>query len=138
MKASVGEINALLNKSAVAITKLQITYLAHECTRAEFEVTPALHQPAGILNGGFSLLVAETVASIGSNVAVPEGSHSVGIEISASHLESVVSGIVTVEAIPLRIGKRLHVWEVTMYRSDKKKCCTARCSFLVSNKSSEK
>lgn len=138
MKASIGEINALLNKSAVAITKLQITHLTHECTRAEFEVTLALHQPAGILNGGFSLLVAETVASIGSNVAVPEGSHSVGIEFSASHLESVVSGIVTVEATPLRVGKRLHVWEVAMYRADKKKCCTGRCTFLVSKNDSEK
>ena len=96
------------------------------------EVTPKVHQYVGIMNGGVSLYLCETAASIG----VVAGSDltavtPVGIEINANHLRSVSKGVVTVEAKPLYPGRTLNVWNIEITNDRGKLVCTSRCTVLV-------
>lgn len=103
------------------------------------EVTPKVHQYAGIMNGGVSLYLCETAASIG----VVAGSDlsavtPVGIEINANHLRAVSKGIITVEAKPLYPGRTLNVWNIEITNDRGKLICTSRCTVLVQKRPAQK
>ena len=96
------------------------------------EVTPKVHQYVGIMNGGVSLYLCETAASIG----VVLGSDltkvtPVGIEINANHLRAVSKGVIRVEAKPLYSGRTMSVWNIEIRDSREKLICTSRCSVLL-------
>jgi uncharacterized protein (TIGR00369 family) len=96
------------------------------------EVTPKVHQYVGIMNGGVSLYLAETAASIG----VVAGSDltkvtPVGIEINANHLRAVSRGTLTVEAKPIYPGRTLNVWGIAITDDRGKLVCTSRITILV-------
>ena len=72
-------------------------------------VTSTVHQPFGILHGGVSALLAESAASIGGSISVPDGKVIVGTELNCSHLRSMTSGTLTATATPLRKGRTIQV-----------------------------
>ena len=96
------------------------------------EVTPKVHQYVGIMNGGVSLYLAETAASIGVvagadlNKVTP-----VGIEINANHLRAVSRGIITVEAKPIYPGRTMSVWSIEITNDRGKLICTSRITLLL-------
>ena len=95
------------------------------------EVTPKVHQYVGIMNGGVSLYLCETAASIG----VVAGSDlekvtPVGIEINANHLRAVSKGILTVEAKPVYPGRTLNVWNIEITNDRGKLVCISRITIL--------
>ncbi|HEY0428659.1 MAG TPA: PaaI family thioesterase [Pyrinomonadaceae bacterium] len=96
------------------------------------EVTPKVHQYVGIMNGGVSLYLCETAASIGV-VAGADLSRvtPVGIEINANHLRAVSRGILTVEAKPIYSGRTMSVWNIEITNEKGKLVCTSRCSILL-------
>lgn len=98
----------------------------------KMEVTPKVHQYVGIMNGGVSLYLCETAASIGA-VANADLSKitPVGIEINANHLRSVSRGIITVEAKPLYPGRTMSVWNIEITNEKGKLICTSRCTILL-------
>lgn len=98
----------------------------------EMEVTPKVHQYVGIMNGGVSLYLAETAASIG----VVAGSDltkvtPVGIEINANHIRAVSKGVLTVEARPLHPGSSVSVWAIDIRNEKGKLVCTSRLTMLI-------
>ncbi|MBK7391919.1 MAG: PaaI family thioesterase [Chloracidobacterium sp.] len=95
-------------------------------------VTSKVHQYTGIMNGGVSVYLAETAASIG----VVAGSDlekvtPVGIEINANHLRAVSKGIITVEATPLHTGRTMSVWKIDITNDRGKLVCTSRITLLI-------
>lgn len=99
------------------------------------EVTPKVHQYVGIMNGGVSLYLSETAASIGAvtNADLTKVT-PVGIEINANHLRAVSKGMLTITATPVYSGRTMTVWQ-TEIRSDKDKLvCTSRCTILLQNR----
>jgi uncharacterized protein (TIGR00369 family) len=88
-------------------------------------------QPFGLLHGGASLVLAESLGSIGAELAAPEGLRPVGIEINASHHSSVRDGSVTGTAVPLHLGRTLSTWSVAIVNDDGELVCTARLSCLL-------
>jgi 1,4-dihydroxy-2-naphthoyl-CoA hydrolase len=96
------------------------------------EVTPKVHQYVGIMNGGVSLYLAETAASIGvvagANLARVT---PVGIEINANHLRAVSKGILTVEATPIHTGRTMSVWKIDITNDRGKLVCTSRLTMLI-------
>lgn len=99
---------------------------------ATMPVTPAHHQPHGILHGGASVALAETVASIGASLALPEaGGSVVGLEINANHLRPVRDGVLTAVATPLHQGRRTQVWAVEIRDAASRLVCTSRCTLAV-------
>ncbi|MFM9904408.1 MAG: PaaI family thioesterase [Pyrinomonadaceae bacterium] len=96
------------------------------------EVTPKVHQYVGIMNGGVSLYLCETAASIG----VVAGSDltrvtPVGIEINANHLRAVSRGIIKVEAKPAHTGRTMSVWQIDITNDKGKLVCTSRLTMLI-------
>lgn len=96
------------------------------------EVTPKVHQYVGIMNGGISLYLAETAASIGVVAGADLTKVTpVGIEINANHLRAVSKGIITVEAEPLYPGRTMSVWSINITDERGKLICTSRLTMLI-------
>lgn len=96
------------------------------------EVTPKVHQYLGIMNGGVSLFLCETAASIAAVANADLSKYSpVGIEINANHLRAISKGLITIEAKPLYNGRSLTVWNIEITNEKGKLICTSRCSILM-------
>lgn len=99
------------------------------------EVTPKVHQYVGIMNGGVSLYLAETAASIGVVASADLSKVTpVGIEINANHLRSVSKGTITVTATLLYPGRTLNVWSIEITNDKGKLVCTSRITILMQNR----
>lgn len=96
------------------------------------EVTPRVHQYVGIMNGGISLYLAETAASIGVVAGADlEKVTPVGIEINANHIRAVSKGTITVVARPLHPGTTVSVWAIDIRNDKGKLVCTSRLTMLI-------
>lgn len=96
------------------------------------EVTPKVHQYVGIMNGGVSLFLCETAASVGAVLHADLAKTTpVGIEINANHLRAVSRGTIRVEAKPLYAGRTMSVWNIEITNDRGKLICTSRCSILL-------
>ena len=95
-------------------------------------VTSKVHQYVGIMNGGISLLLAETAASIGAVVSSDLTKVTpVGIEINANHLRAVSKGILRVEAVNVYHGSTLSVWTIEITDERDKLVCVSRCTLSL-------
>ena len=99
---------------------------------ARMPVGPKVHQPFGLLHGGASVALAETVASMAASFNVDLTKENVvGLEINANHLRGKRDGVVTAVAAPLHIGRRTPVWEVKITDEQDKLVCISRCTVAV-------
>jgi uncharacterized protein (TIGR00369 family) len=96
------------------------------------DVTPKVHQYIGIMNGGISLFLCETAASIGAVLGADLSTVSpVGVEINANHLRAVSRGMIRAEAKPVYAGKTMAVWTVQVTNDREKLVCISRCTLLL-------
>ncbi|MBX7171210.1 MAG: hotdog fold thioesterase [Pyrinomonadaceae bacterium] len=110
---------------------VKIEVVETERTVLTMEVTPKVHQYIGIMNGGVSLFLCETAASIAAVANTDLSKYApVGIEINANHLRAVSKGKITIEAKPLYNGLTLTVWNVEITNERGKMICTSRCTVL--------
>ncbi|WP_047155212.1 PaaI family thioesterase [Aneurinibacillus tyrosinisolvens] len=101
-------------------------------------VNEATHQPFGLLHGGASVVLAETVASIGTwNLIDQDNELAVGLEINANHIRGKKSGIVTAVATPLHKGRTTMVWDIKITDEDEKLICVSRCTVAIVKKNRE-
>lgn len=99
---------------------------------AEMPVDHRTVQPFGILHGGASVALAETLCSIGAWANVADDKTAVGVEINANHHRPVKNGgKVTATAIPIQIGRTIHVWETRIVDERGKLVCTSRCTLAI-------
>jgi 1,4-dihydroxy-2-naphthoyl-CoA hydrolase len=99
---------------------------------ARMPVGPKVQQPFGILHGGASVALAETVASTGGWLNVDNSKETVvGLEINANHLRAKRDGVVTAVATPFHIGRKTHVWEIRITDEQDKLVCISRCTLAV-------
>jgi uncharacterized protein (TIGR00369 family) len=89
------------------------------------------HQPFGYLHGGVSVVLAESVASVGGYLNCPPGKAAFGAEISASHVRPKKDGTLKAVGIPAHVGRRSQVWEVHISDEDGKTVCVSRCTVAV-------
>lgn len=110
---------------------VKIEIVEAERTVLTMEVTPKVHQYIGIMNGGVSLFLCETAASIAAVANSDLTKYApVGIEINANHLRAVSKGKITVEAKPFYNGRSMSVWSVEITNERGKLICVSRCSIL--------
>jgi uncharacterized protein (TIGR00369 family) len=88
-------------------------------------------QPYGLLHGGASAVLAETIGSMGAVIHAGEGRIAVGIELSCTHHRSATSGIVTGVAVPLSRGRTLATYEIVVTDDQQRRLCTARLTALL-------
>lgn len=93
------------------------------------------HQPLGLLHGGASVSLAETLGSVAATCCVdPEKQYCVGLEINANHIKSVKQGYVFGTTRPVHIGKRTHVWDIRITNEAQELVCTSRITMAVIDK----
>jgi len=115
---------------------IQITELEEDRIVATMPVHDATRQPFGYLHGGASVVLAETVASIGTwNLIDKLTEQAFGLEINANHLRAKRDGIVTAVATPLHKGKTTMVWDIKIMDEEQRLICISRCTVaIVKNK----
>lgn len=111
---------------------IEIVEVGKQRVVARMAVTPKVHQPFGLLHGGASVALAETVASAGAWMNVDQQRERVvGLEINANHLRGKRDGVVTAVATPVHVGRRTQVWEVRIADENDKPVCVSRCTLAV-------
>ncbi|WP_373100118.1 MULTISPECIES: hotdog fold thioesterase [Pasteurellaceae] len=118
-----------------AVAHLGITFSAQgdNWLEATMPVDQRTTQPMGLLHGGISVALAETVASMAAFCCVDEPCAVVGLEINASHLRPVSKGYVTARATPIRLGKSTQCWQIDIKDQTDKLCCSSRLTVSVVN-----
>lgn len=109
-----------------------ITAIGDNFIEARMPVDKRTHQPMGLLHGGASVALAESLGSFGAFLCVnPEEKSCVGLEINANHIRSVREGFVIGRATPKHIGKTTQVWEITVSTEEGKLVCVSRLTVQV-------
>jgi len=100
---------------------------------ARMPVDHRTKQPFGLLHGGASVALAETLGSIASALCMenPAVQKAVGLEINANHLRSVTEGWVYGKVTPIHVGKRTHVWDIRITNEEKKPVCVSRLTVAI-------
>ena len=116
-----------------AIEHLGIEYLeiGDDYLVGRVPVDHRTHQPYGLLHGGVSVVLAETLGSTGAYYSSPEGHRAVGLDINANHLRATTSGWVTATARPVHIGRTTQVWQIDMVNDAGQATCTSRITMAV-------
>jgi uncharacterized protein (TIGR00369 family) len=110
---------------------IEITEATKDRVVATMPIGPKVHQPWGLLHGGASVVLAETVASTGAFLNCSEKEMAVGIEINANHLRGKREGLLTAVATPVHKGRTTHVWEVRVTEEAGKPVCISRCTLAI-------
>jgi 1,4-dihydroxy-2-naphthoyl-CoA hydrolase len=111
---------------------IRITEIGPDYLRATLQVTPAVHQPYGVLHGGASVALAETAGSVAANLCIDgERLQCFGQEINANHVRAVVSGLITATARPYHIGSRSHVWSIEIRDEAGRLVCISRLTMAI-------
>jgi len=127
------DINALSQGNMIEHLGIEFTEITAEYIKAKMPVDHRTKQPFGLLHGGASVVLAETLGSIASALAVSDMNlyKGVGVEINANHLKSARGGYVTGICVPLRIGKTLHVYDIKIYDETEQLICASRLTVAI-------
>lgn len=131
--ASLEAINASSADTLVAWLGITYTELGDDYLVAQMPVDHRTMQPMRLLHGGASVALAESMGSVASFLCIEDpGTQSiVGVDINATHLNSVNSGHVTATARALKLGKRLHVWQIEIKDERDRLVCVSRITIAV-------
>ena len=130
-RPSPAELDALSAGSAIERLGIVFTEVGDDHLSATMPVDARTVQPYGLLHGGASVLLAETLGSSAGGLCAPEGCGVVGIEINANHLRGVRSGLVTGTARPLHVGRSTQVWEIRIEDEAERPVCVSRLTLAV-------
>ena len=132
---SLADFKELGKQTIAELLDIRFTEVGPDFLKATMPVDHRTHQPNGLLHGGASCVLAETLGSIASaKVIDPEKFSCVGLEINANHLRSVRSGLVTGIATPIHIGASTHVWDIKIFDEREKLICISRLTVAILKK----
>ncbi len=117
-----------------SLLDIRFTAIGPDALVATMPVDDRHRQPYGLLHGGVSCVLAETLGSVASQLVVAPDVACVGIELNASHLRAVRSGHVVGTCRPIRIGKSLHVWDIRIADPADRPVCISRLTVSVLGK----
>ena len=128
---SVAILTAIHHQTAVEQLGIQFLEVGDNWIRGRVPVDTRTRQPYGILHGGVSVVLAETLGSCGAAFACPAGQRAVGLDINANHLRSTTAGWVTGTARPLHIGRSTHVWHIELANEQGQLTCVSRLTMSI-------
>jgi 1,4-dihydroxy-2-naphthoyl-CoA hydrolase len=132
---STEQIDLLCHRTIAEVLDIRFVETGKDFIKASMPVDHRTHQPYGLLHGGASCVLAETLGSIASaHVIDPEKFICVGIEINANHIRSVRHGLVTGITTPIHIGASTHVWDIKIYDEREKLVCVSRLTVAILKK----
>lgn len=128
-------LNKMSDNTLAANLGIEFTAIGEDFIEAKMPVDHRTHQPMGLLHGGASLALAETMGSVAAWASVnTEVQYCVGLEINANHIKSVTDGFVIGIVRPLHIGKKTHVWEIKISNEKQQLVCISRITIAVIDK----
>lgn len=125
------QLDAMSRETAIEALGIRFTEIGPDFLRGTMPVDARTHQPYGLLHGGASVVLAETLGSTAGGLCAPEGHGVVGIEINANHLRGVRSGQVTGTARPLHVGRSTQVWDIRIEDEAGRLVCMSRLTLAV-------
>jgi len=127
------EILNSFNKNMSKFLEIEFTEIGPDFLIAKMPVNEKTMQPFGLLHGGASVVLAETLGSVASNLCVNDMMQEavVGIEINANHLNGARSGYVYGKVSPLKLGRTIQVWEIKIIDENEKPICSSRLTTTV-------
>lgn len=129
---SLEDLNKLSTNTMVSYLGIEFTELGKDYLTAKMPVDHRTHQPLGLLHGGASVTLAETLGSVAATCCVDRTTqYCVGLEINANHVKSAKSGYVYGTTRPIHIGKRTQVWEIRIVNEASELICISRITMAV-------
>lgn len=126
------ELNNRPKNHIGAVLGIVFTEIGDNFLVGTMPVDERTHQPAGILHGGASVVLAETLGSIASYMAINSEKYiAVGLEVNANHLRPVANGVVKGVCTAVHIGAKTHVWDIKIYTDKGKLSCISRLTAAV-------
>ena len=117
--------------TAVSHLGIEFLELGDDFIRARVPVDHRTIQPYGLLHGGVSVVLAETLGSCGAALACPDGYRAVGLDINANHLKGTTSGWVTGTTRPIHIGRTTQVWHIDLHNDAGELTCVSRITMAI-------
>jgi uncharacterized protein (TIGR00369 family) len=121
----------VIDQTIVGHMGIEFTDFGPDYICATLPVDHRTIQPMGILHGGASVVLAETLGSVASFLALDSNHYSVGLQITANHLKQVRKGKVTGTVRPVHLGRTTHVWDITIENDAGEKVCVSRLTMAV-------
>ena len=134
-KEKLEKIKESIQNTMISTLGIEITDVGEDFVCGKMPVDSRTVQSFGILHGGASVALAESLGSIAGSMQIDSQNEVVmGIEINANHLNSVQEGWVYGKATPIKIGKKIHVWEIQIMDETNKRVCLSRLTLAVVNR----
>jgi 1,4-dihydroxy-2-naphthoyl-CoA hydrolase len=131
---TLAQLNEVQRKTLGQHVGIQITEIGADFLRGTLPVDERTKQPAGLLHGGASVALAETLGSVAATLCLEPGRQAVGLEINANHIRAARSGTVIGTARPVHIGSRTQVWSIEIVTEDGKIVCVSRLTLAIIDK----
>jgi len=128
---TLASISAHTANTAISHLGIEFLEVGDDFLRARVPVDERTRQPYGILHGGVSVVLAETLGSMAAASSCPPGHRVVGLDINANHIRAASSGWVTGTARPVHIGKSTQVWQIDMVNDEGQLTCVSRITMAV-------
>jgi len=126
------DLNYMSKNTIAESLGLELTSIEDGVVTGRMPVDSRTHQPYGLLHGGASVVLAETLGSVGSHFLVEkDGKGAVGVEINANHIRSIKSGWVYGTATLKHKGGKIHVWSIDIKDEYEKLICTSRLTVMI-------
>ena len=135
---SVEQLTLIHKNTAPECLGLEFLEVGDDFIRARVPVDARTRQPYGILHGGVSVVLAETLGSCGAAYSCPPGHRAVGLDINANHLRSASQGWVTGIARPVHVGRSTQVWQIDMHNDEGQLTCVSRLTMAILQESMER
>jgi 1,4-dihydroxy-2-naphthoyl-CoA hydrolase len=131
-KPDLEELNNRPKNNIGGLLGIEFTEIGDDFIKAIMPVDDRTRQPYGILHGGASVVLTETLGSVASNLVLDTNfKMGVGLEVNANHLRPVKSGFVTGICTPIHIGGKTHVWDIKLYNDQGKITCVSRLTTAI-------
>ncbi|WP_026952275.1 hotdog fold thioesterase [Algoriphagus mannitolivorans] len=128
-------LNSMNRNTLVEHLGIEFTKIGEDFMEATMPVDSRTIQPYGLLHGGASVVLAETLGSIASSLTIDTKKQiCVGLEINANHIKSVREGKVTGVVKPVHVGKSTQVWEIKIHTESGQLCCISRLTMAILDK----
>ncbi|HLW50257.1 MAG TPA: hotdog fold thioesterase [Sphingobacteriaceae bacterium] len=138
-KPTIEQLNSRFDNNIGKFIGIEFVEITDDSLSAIMPVDERTKQPYGILHGGASVVLAETLGSIASNLIIDSESFvGVGLEVNANHLRPVSSGHVKGVCTPIHIGRTTHVWDIRIYEKHGKLNCISRLTVAIIPKQNNK
>lgn len=132
---TVEALNGLSKNTLTERIGIEFTRVGPDFIEATMPVDARTHQPLGLLHGGASVALAETLGSVAATCCVDQARQfCVGLEINANHIRGVRQGVVTGTARPVHVGKKTQVWEIRIVNEKEEMVCISRITLAVLDK----